>query len=288
MTKLYTEVRTERRSDISITLSNRIVMLGSCFSDEIGGKLRDAGFQVLCNPFGTLYNPASIASAVSRLDGDTLFTVEDCVQMGAGAERICSFEHHSSFAALTSEDFLEKANSSLVRSRDFWHNSDIVIITLGTSFIWKHKGKVVSNCLKRPAREFDRSMLSFSETAALLSGIVRNHPEKRFIFTVSPIRHLGDGAHANTISKSSLHIGLQSVLEAFPQRTRYVPAYEILLDELRDYRFYANDLVHPRDISVDIIWNRLKEFCIPENEYRRLEANLKASAASQHIPNTGK
>ena len=131
-------------------------------------------------------------------------------------------------------------------------------------------------------------MLSFSETAALLSGIVRNHPEKRFIFTVSPIRHLGDGAHANTISKSSLHIGLQSVLEAFPQRTTYFPAYEILLDELRDYRFYANDLVHPRDISVDIIWNRLKEFCIPENEYRRLEANLKASAASRHIPNTGK
>ena len=287
MVKLYTEVRVERRNDISITLSDRILMLGSCFSDEIGDKLLDAGFEVLCNPFGTLYNPASIASAIARLDASgTLFTAGECVQIGAGDGRICSFEHHSSFAAPTQEAFLEKANGALLSSREFWKAANIVIITLGTSFIWKHDGKVVSNCLKRPAREFDRSMLTPDKTASLLNGIIDAHPDKKFIFTVSPIRHLGDGAHANTVSKASLHIALEQVLGTYPERTTYFPAYEILLDELRDYRFYATDLVHPRDVSVDIIWSRLKESLIPESEYRRLEANLKASAAARHIPHT--
>lgn len=287
MARLYTEVMAGR-SKVELDLSDKVLTLGSCFSDEMGRKMADAGFALVCNPFGTLYNPESIASAVARLDSDEMFGEADCVQMGAGLQRICSFEHHSAFSAPTAEAFLEQANARLAEARAFWRECNTAILTFGTAFVWRRDGRVVSNCLKRPASEFGRDMLGVEDISALLGTIVAGHPDKRFIFTVSPIRHMGDGAHANTLSKARLHLGVQEVLDRFPDRTAYFPAFEILNDELRDYRFYANDLVHPRGISVNIIWERFVEFCVPQNKRRCLEENLKASAAARHIPHFGR
>lgn len=283
--KLLTEV-TLQKSSIGISLSDKIMLLGSCFSDNIGRKMQAAGFDVCVNPFGTLYNPASISEAISRLDSGRPFCEEECVEMGAGAGRICSYSHHSSFARSSDEDFLANANAELERSCSFWKECKKVIITLGTAWVWRlaeHPGHpVVSNCLKRPAAEFLHELLSLEQVESLIEGMICAHPDKEFIFTVSPIRHLSQGAHANTISKATLILGTERATAG--GRSAYFPAYEIMMDELRDYRFYAEDLVHPRNISVDHIWEKFLEFCVSSSELPAVRAAEKAYRQSLHRP----
>ena len=276
--KLYTPVICEKLSE-PLRLSDRILMLGSCFADEIGRKLENAGFNVCINPFGTLYNPASIASAVERLDGDSVFGPGDCVEMGAGAGKICSFEHHTSFARESSGLFLENANAELAKARMFWKSATHVILTLGTARVWCRGGKVVSNCLKRPSGEFSRKIMEPGEIASLLRSIIAGHPGKRFLLTVSPIRHMGEGAHSNSVSKARLLLAADMCPEAW-----YFPAFEILNDELRDYRFYADDLVHPSAAALGIIWERFLEACTDPSEKERIAENEKTARRAAHRP----
>ena len=176
--KLWTKVIFPRLEK-PFLLGDRIMLLGSCFADSIGEKMAAAGYQVMVNPFGTLYNPASLANAVSRLDSGLPFGPGDCVEMGAGAGRICSFEHHTSFARESAEAFLDNANARLSEARAFWKGCNRVILTLGTSFVWCVDGRPVSNCLKRPSSEFTRRMLGAEESAALLRSVISSHPDKR-------------------------------------------------------------------------------------------------------------
>ena len=311
--KLATEVSCPRPS-VPIGLDEPVCLLGSCFADEMARKLSDAGFQVLANPFGTLYNPASLAAAVARLDAPVPFREEDCVPLGAGDGRIGSFSHHTSFARSTAEEFLEVANASLAEAADAWKRCGTVILTLGTARVWRaleRPGRpVVANCLKRPAREFAHELLSVEACARLLRGIVEAHPEKRFILTVSPIRHLGEGAHLNTVSKATLHLAVEQVLAGgrslpdgadrnyFPDKfagkpipaplsaagAEYFPAYEIVLDELRDYRFFAEDLVHPSATAVQIVWERFRDSFVSPADLARILDNEKAARAAKHRP----
>ena len=262
------------------SLQDRIVLLGSCFADSIGEKMAAAGFDVLINPFGTLYNPASLLQAVRRLDGEDLFGPADCVEMGAGAGRICSWEHHTSFARPTQEVFLANANAKLLKAREFWRSANRLILTLGTSFAWHTRGRVVANCLKRPAAEFSRWLLPVEESADCLRMIADAHPDKEILLTVSPIRHLGDGAHANAVSKASLIIACERI-----PRANYFPAYEILLDELRDYRFYADDLVHPSPAAFQYIWERFLDSFVSPSDLPAIAANEKAARHSAHRSN---
>lgn len=279
MIKLCTQVNPEG-FEKRLRLEDDITLLGSCFVDNISAKLRDASFHVHANPFGTLYNPASIANAVRLLDSQDVFTLEDCVQMGAGSEKICSFHHHTSFARESAEEFLANANQALLQARENWHKSRWVIITLGTSFVWTHDGAVVANCLKRPAKEFEHRLLSLDEICSCIRSIIEGHDDKEFLFTVSPIRHMSLGAHANTLSKSLLHIALEQC------GVPYFPAYEIVLDELRDYRFYAEDLVHPSPTAVEIIWERFLDSLTLPQERAQIERNEKESNASKHVRRT--
>ena len=276
--KLFTEVTCEKLSTIART--DTVCVLGSCFADEVGARLSDAGFDVLRNPFGSLYNPASIAAAVARLDSAAPYTQEDCVEMGAGAGRVCSFSHNTSFARPTVEEFLANANARLTEDAARWRACTYVILTLGTAWVWRALERpgvpVVANCLKRPAREFSHELLGVDACAALLRGIVDAHPEKRFLLTVSPIRHLGDGARANTLSKSTLHLAVKD----FP----YFPAYEIVLDELRDYRFFADDLVHPAPAAVQIVWERFLDACTDPADRPAILAAERAARAALHKP----
>jgi hypothetical protein len=317
--KLFTEIPCEKIAEIA--LSDRICVLGSCFADEMGARLEEAGFDVLRNPFGTLYNPASIAAAVARLDSAEPFTPEDCVEMGACAGRICSFSHHTSFARPTAEEFLAHANERLSEAAARWRACMRVILTLGTAWVWRALERpgqpAVANCLKRPAREFAHELLSVEACTELLRGIIESHPDKQFILTVSPIRHLGDGAHANTASKSTLHLTVQNILSSFASSSSsfasgrslpdglpssfaghpssfagltgespvaYFPAYEIVMDELRDYRFYADDLVHPAPAAVQIVWERFLDACTLPSERERILAAERASRAAKHRP----
>ena len=283
--KLQTPVETGR-SKVGVSLNDKIVILGSCFADNMGQKMVDLGFDVCLNPFGTLYNPVSVCNSVARLTSGIPFSKDECVQMGAGAGLVCSFSHHTSFARRTEDEFLQVANASLKEASLRWKAASKVIITLGTAWIYEYtrSGETVSNCLKIDAKEFSRRRLSVRETATLLMNMIARHPEKEFIFTVSPIRHFKDGAHGNQISKSTLLLALDEVLAKFPERREYFPAYEIVLDELRDYRFYAADMIHPSDQAVDYLWSRFVRFAMPESELPALDARRRELLRAQHRP----
>lgn len=281
--KLQTPVADEK-CRVGISYDDKIMMLGSCFSDNIGKRLSELGFDVCVNPFGTLYNPASIASAVSRLVNGEHFTEKDCVEIGAGCERVCSFSHHTSFSGTDAKEFLTKANDALDTASLFFRECNKVIITLGTSWCFRHigTGSIVSNCLKHPAAEFQRERLEVQEIATLLKDIIETDCGKRkeYIFTVSPIRHFKDGAHGNQLSKAGLLLGIDSVIG---DRADYFPAYEIVMDELRDYRFYAEDMCHPTSQTTEYILERFLGWALPADEKQVLEENIRRFRRSCHI-----
>ena len=300
MMKLQTPVADEP-CKVGISYEDKIMMLGSCFTDNIGRQLADYGFDVCVNPFGTLYNPVSILRSVERLISGTPFTAEDCVQIGAGDTRWCSFSHHTSFARASREEFLEHANMALKAAHEHFLSCSKVIITLGTSWCFRHKESdaIVSNCLKHPASEFFRERLSAAEVTEALRRIVELCCEssagvcpKQFIFTVSPIRHFKDGAHGNQISKSALLLGIDDLLAGLPADLSmnpfyfadYFPAYEIVMDELRDYRFYAEDMCHPTQQTVDYIRERFLGWALHANESPRLQEKIREYRRSCHIP----
>ncbi len=272
------------RSRVEVSPDDKLCVLGSCFADNIGDKMAELGFNACVNPFGTLYNPVSVCNSVSRLASGIPFTEDECVEMGSGAGLVCSFSHHTSFARSTAEEFLDHANTSLAAASKAWNEAGKVIITLGTAWCFEYipTGEIVSNCLKIDQKLFRRKRLSVQETSVLLRNLVGRNPGKEFIFTVSPIRHLKDGAHGNQLSKSILILAIEDVCNAFPERCEYFPAYEILLDELRDYRFYAEDLVHPSQQAVSLIWNRFVDFAVPQSCLAELEARWKEARRSRH------
>ena len=265
---------------VGISYKDRIMMLGSCFSDNIGSRLKNYGFDVCVNPFGTLYNPASILSSVRRMLSGECFGERDCVEIGAGDSRTCSFFHHTSFARSSQDEFISNANERLAEASAFFRECSKVIITLGTSWCYRHIGKdmIVSNCLKRNPKEFTREFLRASETAAMLREIMELCPDKQFIFTVSPIRHFKDGAHGNQISKASLLLGIEEA-----DGGDYFPAYEIVIDELRDYRFYAEDMCHPTQQAADYICERFLDWALPADEQDTLKENIRAYRHGCHI-----
>lgn len=285
MLKLQTPVDCGK-SRIQISYKDRILIIGSCFADNIGGKMSALGFDVCVNPFGTLYNPQSIAGAIRRLRECMEFTPGDCEQMGSGAGLICSFSHHTSFARKSREEFLENANRRLHEASEFYRTCNKVIMTLGTTWCYRHieSGLVVSNCLKRDAREFERERMEPEDTVRVLSGIIGGGNDRSFILTVSPIRHFKDGAHGNQVSKASLLIAADRLCSIFHDRCEYFPSYEIMMDELRDYRFYAEDMLHPSDQAVRYIWDRFCDFALPEEDRGRLAAEEKRLRQSLHRP----
>lgn len=285
MLKLQTPVDCGK-SRIQISYKDRILIIGSCFADNIGGKMSALGFDVCVNPFGTLYNPQSIAGAIRRLRECMEFTPGDCEQMGSGAGLICSFSHHTSFARKSREEFLENANRRLHEASEFYRTCNKVIMTLGTTWCYRHiaSGLVVSNCLKRDAREFERERMEPEDTVRVLSGIIGGGNGRSFILTVSPIRHFKDGAHGNQVSKASLLIAADRLCSIFHDRCEYFPSYEIMMDELRDYRFYAEDMLHPSDQAVRYIWDRFCDFALPEEDRGRLAAEEKKLRQSLHRP----
>lgn len=278
-----------------LTLKNKILITGSCFANEVGNMLKIHGFNISVNPFGTLYNPISIAQSVERLANGKPFNTNDVIDISLhstalppsqanGNHKYCSFFHHSSFAKETPSDFLTYANSLLAEQSLFFKECDTLIITLGTSWVFRHLQRdiIVSNCHKIAPQEFRREFLPFEAICETLDNLITNNPHKNFIFTVSPIRHLKDGAHGNNISKASLLLAVEYILDKYPHNTYYFPAYEIMLDELRDYRFYAEDMVHPSEVAVKYIFEKFKEDCIDSAEYPKMQQMLKQHKQNMH------
>ena len=260
-----------------------LLFLGSCFADEVGALCRGLGFNAMVNPFGVLYNPASIAQSVERMNSGKPFCHDDVIRVGEG--QCCTFSHNTAFWNITEEALLQQVNQSLAEAHAHFLDSKWVVISLGTSWVFRNREtqEVVSNCHKLPAHQFERQFLSVEQSSQYLSGIVQQHPEKQFIFTVSPLRHLKDGLHENQLSKAALLLAVDQVCKQF-ENAHYFPAYEILLDELRDYRFYKEDMVHPTEQAVRYIWERFADFAIDPNEKLAMKAAAELKQMLQHRP----
>lgn len=267
----------------TIRYCDSLLFLGSCFADEVGNICHGMGFDALVNPFGVLYNPASIAQSVERLDSGKPFCHEDVIAVGE--EQYCTFSQNTAFWNPSENALLQLVNQSLNEAHAHFMKSKWVVISLGTSWVFRNRenGEVVSNCHKLPAYQFERQFLSVEQSFRHLSEIVQQHPEKQFIFTVSPLRHLKDGLHENQLSKAALLLAVDQVCKQFAN-AHYFPAYEILLDELRDYRFYKEDMVHPTEQAVHYIWERFTDFAIDSKEKPAMKAVSELKQMLQHRP----
>ena len=255
-------------SEWKIGYEDKILMLGSCFSDEIGRQMEERKMQVTCNPFGTLYNPLSIANAIQT----SAVSHQPSVVFYDGLWH--SMMHHGAFSRASKEEAEKAVTDSIETMQKALAEATVVIITFGTAWVYELRGDglpvtgygVVGNCHKMPEKWFHRRRLTVEEIVAAWQPILAQYPDKRWIFTVSPIRHIRDGLHENQLSKATLLMAVEELI-AKSQVSRaksreYFPSYEIMLDELRDYRFYAEDLVHPSELAVKYIWERFCEtFC---------------------------
>jgi len=267
---------------LNITYEDRIMTLGSCFAGNIGGKMKELYFDTDINPFGVLYNPVSISNSIKLLLENRSFTVDDLFQHRGLWQ---SFSHSSLFSATTAAKCLENINSRFKNAVGFLHKTNLLIITFGTAWVYEEKqgGSVVSNCHKLPANNFKRRRLSVEEIVSDYSELIVRlktlFPKLQIIFSVSPIRHWKDGAHENNVSKSTLLLAIDELQNEF-ENVHYFPAYEIQLDELRDYRFYASDMLHPSDVAIDYIWQRFSDTYFDETttrmkrEFEQLQSDL--------------
>lgn len=285
--KFRTEV-TVPEFPFKIGYNDRILFLGSCFADNIGGFFEKNGFNVSVNPFGTLFNPSSIAAALKMARDNSLFD-DKYIICHNGLWH--SFAHHGKFSCTEKDELCEVIKKQLELAHNFLKNCNFLFITFGTSFVYRYKKEnfIVANCHKIPSAEFSKELLSVDgivkEYDSLFQDIKKENPDLKIIFTVSPVRHLGDGFRENQVSKSILHI---SVNELIKKDNFYFPACEIFQDDLRDYRFYANDLCHPSEAGIRYLEEKIIEaFFTEETEIRRKEIE-KANKAAAHKPLYGK
>jgi hypothetical protein len=275
------------KAEAGISYNDYMMMFGSCFVENIGKKLQDLKFPIDVNPFGVLYNPESIRRSIVRMLERRLFDEWEIFEQEGVWN---SFYHHTKFAKLSSEEFLNQANCALLKGADRLEKCSVLFLTLGTAWIYRLKssGEVVSNCHKLPAAMFVRERLEVDEIvesySGLISTLLSKNPQLRIIFTVSPIRHWKDGAHENQISKATLLLAVEKLKSLFPKTIEYFPAYEIVMDELRDYRFYAEDMIHPNEQAVQYIWERFSETYFSEETMRTINAVSKLTSALQHRP----
>lgn len=267
----------------TIAYGDGILFLGSCFADEVGAICRGLGFNAQVNPFGVLYNPLSIANALQRLHSGKPFTHEEVIR--AGEEFYCTFSHNTEFWNPSEDELLERVNHALSAAHEDFMKAKWIIVSLGTAWVYRYREtqEVVANCHKLPSQLFDRFCLSVEDTAACLSNLLQAFPDKRIIFTVSPLRHLKDGLHGNQLSKSTLLLAVDQACKQH-ENAHYFPAYEILLDELRDYRFFKEDMVHPTDQAVRYIWEQFVDFAINPSEKPAMQAASELKQMIHHKP----
>ena len=282
MTPTLTTPVIPSRMPFQLDFSSGIVSLGSCFADEIGARLLESDFRIATNPFGTLYNPASIAAALNRIIDDRPIDEADLVQHEGLWH---SWHHHGSFSRLTAKECLEACNSRIHQAHIALKEATLLMVTFGTAWVFEHDGTIVANCHKLPPQEFVRRRMDIDEIVVLWQPLLNKlstfNPKFSTVFTVSPIRHMADGAHGNQLSKSTLLLAIDQLTT---QTIAYFPAYEIVLDELRDYRFYGSDMTHPAPLTVDIVWDRFQQACMTPATIQQAHLNAKQHKREKHIP----
>lgn len=273
-----------------ISHANRILSLGSCFADNMARRMLRAKFRVTASPTGILFNPESVARAIEAFGCSTVSDATGLPQGMRGVEyasgRYFSYDFHSSFSSEYESAALGNMKKAAAEGTAAIKDADTLIITFGTAWIYRLRsdGEAVANCHKQPQPLFSRELLSAERIAdrydTLFAGPLRG---KRVILTVSPVRHLGDGLEGNSLSKAILRVAAAEICRRHAQ-AEYFPSYEILNDELRDYRFYADDMTHPSAAAVEYIWQRFAEAAFDEETRRTSAAAERIVQAAEHRP----
>lgn len=249
---------------LDIPHSEKITLMGSCFSEYIGQQLKKGKFACELNPFGILFNPFSILQGLQRLKENRPFEPKELF-FHQGLWH--SFMHHGRFSETSIENTLYKINETYSEAAKQYAESHLLILTWGSAYVYRHKTQktVVANCHKLPATDFERYRISVEEITASYTGFLEgwfaSQPNRRVLFTVSPVRHIRDGLHENQLSKSILLLAADALQHRFPGQVFYFPAYELMMDELRDYRFYEADMLHPSSVATEYIYERFSQCC---------------------------
>lgn len=275
-----------QKSDFLIDYSSKLVSFGSCFAENMGNKFDYFKFSTLTNPFGIIFNPISLEKIILRSIQKKYFTEKDIFFHN---EVWHCYEVHSELSNPEKEQFITTLNQLIDATNEHIKKLTHCIITLGTSWAYKNieSDEIVANCHKLPQKHFVKKLLSVSEIEASLKRIVSEiqvvNPNCKFIFTISPVRHSKDGFIENNVSKSHLITALYQFLSKTTSSI-YFPSYEIMMDELRDYRFYAEDMLHPNHTAIDYIWMKFSENYINENEFDTMQNVSEIQKALNHRP----
>lgn len=281
-----TEIKVQK-ADFGISYADRLFFVGSCFSSNMAERLAAYKFPLVTNPTGVLYNPASVCQLLQLLLDGRLLTADDTfLQDGVWN----SFLLHSCFASLSQDQLLSNANAALSSAKSALANASCLFLTFGTAWIYnlKQTGAVVANCHKVPAAQFDRLRLSPDEIVDLclpvFQELVERKPDVHIVLTVSPIRHWKDGAHGNQLSKAALLLAIDQLCLLLPDNVSYFPSYELLMDDLRDYRFYADDMLHPSKQAVDYLFQKFSDAYLSADTLSAMKEIEQVVAAANHRP----
>jgi hypothetical protein len=281
--ELRTEVPLPTSSD-KITFTTPVMFIGSCFANEIGYRLASGKLQVMTNPHGTLFNPFSVAKALDRFVASHEYTVKDIY---LHQTRYISLDHHTAFSSYERDVLISRLNDVSRLASEFIRRASFLFITFGTSYVYtlKESGVIVANCHKLPSSLFNRRQAVSSEIAArwkeTLDRISELNRGLKIWFTVSPVRHLSDGPHANQVSKAHLLLAIEDMLD-HPSVSGYFPAYELFMDDLRDYRFYGSDMVHPSETAIDYMWEKFASVFIDSPVLRLWNEAARITRAMAH------
>lgn len=283
---LQTKIKLQPQKFNHIDYNSKVLLLGSCFSENIGEKFRYYKLQSIVNPFGILFHPLAIENLMTRSINRTYYTEDELYFHN---EQWCCLDVHSKLNQTSKQELLELINSQIDATYQYILNSTHIVITLGTSWVYRHIGTdaIVANCHKMPQKQFLKELLTIeqiSESLETIVSLVRSlNPKVTFLFTVSPVRHLKDGFVENTQSKSHLLSAIHGLVDS-SQQQYYFPSYEIMMDELRDYRFFNADMIHPNSIAIDYIWDKFKTVWLSNEAIDTLELVSSIQAKKAHQP----
>jgi hypothetical protein len=276
-------------SPVKITYTDPVLFIGSCFASSIGAKMDEGRMRVLVNPAGTVYNPVSVINTLEIVTSGRKYSIDDLYNHEG---LWLSFNHYTSFSSNDPEAVLKDINKNADAARAFISSAKFLFVTFGTARVyrWNETGKIVSNCHKIPSSRFTHELLGVKDIVELwmqwLDKLESLFPRMRIIFTISPVRHWKDGAHGNQVSKSTLFLAVEDLLK-HPSKPGYFPAYEILMDDLRDYRFYDEDMLHPSQTSIDYIWKAFTDSYFERKTFDLWQDVSKITRALSHRIQSG-
>ena len=276
---------TPKPFDIKINHQHNLLLIGSCFTEQIGGKLSNHKFSVLDNPNGILFNPNSITKSITSYIDNKQYTTTDLFYQN---ECWNSWEHHSRFSHPDAKECLRIINESQTKAHTFLKKADWLLITLGSAFVYElDNNAIVANCHKVPTDKFNKRLLPvdevFNDLQMMIEKAVAFNPALKIIFTISPVRHLRDGFVENNHSKATLINALHQLVDK-NNNCFYFPAYELIIDDLRDYRFYAEDMVHPNYAATNYVWEKFVATCIDEPSQLLMKEIAVIVVAKNHKP----